>query len=295
MNLATLIKLLTLAGLIAIMLSMGLKVTFAEVLAATRRRRLVVLGLVVNFVLVPAVTLGLLYLVEASPMVAVGFLILAVCPGAPFGPPVVALARGDVPCAIGQMVILAGLSALFSPALLSLLLPQLLPTGEMRIDFLAIVRTLVVAQMLPLALGLGIHHWAPRLTQRITKPVGLLANLAMLGVLGLVLVREHETLATIRLRGWMGMLALLTASLVLGWLCWGPGPATRKTLALTTGIRNAAVALVIVSDNFADTPAVSAVVVYALVSILAILGFALVLAAVANPTAGRLQTETRTP
>lgn len=295
MNLATLIKLLTLAGLIAIMLSMGLKVTFAEVLAATRRRRLVVLGLVVNFVLVPAVTLGLLYLVEASPMVAVGFLILAVCPGAPFGPPVVALARGDVPCAIGQMVILAGLSALFSPALLSLLLPQLLPTGEMRIDFLAIVRTLVVAQMLPLALGLGIHHWAPRLTQRITKPVGLLANLAMLGVLGLVLVREHETLATIRLRGWMGMLALLTASLVLGWLCGGPGPATRKTLALTTGIRNAAVALVIVSDNFADTPAVSAVVVYALVSILAILGFALVLAAVANPTAGRLQTETRTP
>ncbi|MGE5195203.1 MAG: bile acid:sodium symporter family protein [Deltaproteobacteria bacterium] len=284
MNLASLVNLLTVAGLIGIMLSMGLKVKFEEVAASIRKPRLVVLGVVANFVLVPAVTIALLYLFDTVPLVSVGFLILAVCPGAPVGPPFAAVARGDVPCAIGQMVVLAGLSAVLSPALLGALLAQLLPASELRVDYLAIVRTLLVAQILPLAIGLAIHHLAPRLTERIAKPVGLLANLVLLIVIVLILGREYETLAMIKLRGWFGMLFLLAASLGIGWLCGGPGPATRKTLAVTTGARNAAVGLVIVSSNFADTPAVTAVIAYALVSILGTLGCAFVFAAVPEPT-----------
>jgi hypothetical protein len=51
----------------------------------------------------------------------------------------------------------------------------------------------------------------------------------------------------------------------------------RKALAVTTAARNAAVGLVIVTSNFAGTPAVTAVVAYALVSILGALGFAVLL------------------
>src|SRR5262249_23173900 len=145
MDLASLVKLLTIAGLVAIMLSVGMQVKVEEVAAATRRPRLVALGLVANFLLVPAVTMGVRYVFDADPLVSVGFLILAVCPGAPVGPPFTAVARGDVACAIGQMVVLAGLSAVLSPALLGLLLAQLLPAGDLHIDYLAIVRTLLVA------------------------------------------------------------------------------------------------------------------------------------------------------
>ncbi len=284
MNLASLVQLLTVAGLIVIMLSMGLKVTFAEVLAAMRKPRQVVAGLAANFVLVPAVTIGLLYLFNANPLVSAGFLILAVCPGCPVGPPFAALARGDVPHAIGQMVILAGVSALLSPALLCVLLAPLLSDSELRLDYLAIVRTLLIVQILPLAVGLAIHHAAPQWTKRISKPVNLLANLLLLAVVGLLLYKEYETLALVRLRGWIGMLLLLLASLGIGWLCGGPGLATRKSLALTTAARNAAVGLVIVSTNFADTPAVTAVVAYALVSILAALGCAVLFAAMPEAT-----------
>jgi BASS family bile acid:Na+ symporter len=280
MNLASLANLLTVGGLAAIMLSMGLTVKFEEVTASFRKLRLMVLGIVANFLLVPAVTVGLLYLFGANPMVSVGFLILAVCPGAPVGPPFVAVARGDVPCAIGQMVVLAGLSAVLSPALLGVTMPQLLPASELRIDYLAIVRTLVVAQILPLAVGLAIRHRAPLFAGRIAKPVRVLANVMLLAAIVLLLVREYETLQLIRLRGWFGMLLLLAASLGIGWLCGGPGPATRRSLAVTTGARNAAVGLVIVSKNFADTPAVTALIAYALVSILGTFGCAFLFAAV---------------
>lgn len=285
MNLAHAVQLLTVAGLLAVMLSMGLAVQVREVAAAARRPRLVLLGIVANFVLVPAVTLALLRLFDASPLVSVGFLILAVCPGAPVGPPFVAIARGDVPCAIGQMVILAGLSAPLSPALLSLLLPWFLPAIELRIDYLAIIESLLVAQILPLAFGLVIHHLAPGLAERIARPVGLAANLLLVAAVVLILAREYPTLETIRLRGWFGMLLLLVASLGIGWVCGGPARGTRKALALTTSARNAAVALVIASKNFADTPAVTAVIAYALVSILGSLGCAFLLAGLKDSTA----------
>jgi BASS family bile acid:Na+ symporter len=283
MNPAIVINGLIVAGLVAVMLSMGLKVTIEEVTASIKQPRLVLMGLVANFVHVPAATAMLLYWFRPEPVVSAGFLILAVCPAAPVGPPFAAVAKGDVSYATGQMAILAGLSAVLAPALLSVILPRLLPASELRIDYLTIVRTLLVSQIVPLAIGLGIHHWAPNLTGRIAKPLGLLANLLLVGVVVLLLVREYESLATIRLRGWLGMITLLAASLAIGWLCGGPGRARRKALAVTTGVRNAAVALVIVSANFAQTAAVTAVVAYALVSIFATLGFALLLKALPEP------------
>jgi BASS family bile acid:Na+ symporter len=151
------------------------------------------------------------------------------------------------------------------------------PESDLHIDYLAIATTLIVTQMLPLGVGLCIHGRAPRLTGWLVKPLGLLANLLLFIAVGLILATQYQTLDAIRLRGWGGMLLLLAASLGTGWLCGGPTHATRCTLAVTTGVRNAAVALVIVSANFVDTPAVTAVVAYALVSIFGTFGCAVLL------------------
>ncbi len=261
------------------MLSMGLKGRVEDVAASLRKLRLVVAGLVANYVLVPAATIALLYLFDADVMVSVGFLILAVCPGAPVGPPFAAMAKGDTTYATAQTVMLAGLSALLSPVLLGVLLPRLLPASDLSIDYVAIVGTLLVSQMSPLGIGLGIHHFAPKLAGKLAQPLGLIANILLMGAVVLMLINEYESLAAIRPRGWIGMILLLSASLGIGWACGGPGRATRKALAVVTASRNAAVALVIVSSNFAGTTAVTAAIAFALVSILATLGAAILFAA----------------
>jgi BASS family bile acid:Na+ symporter len=155
----------------------------------------------------------------------------------------------------------------------------------LQIDYLVIVKTLLVSQMAPLGIGLGLHHLAPTFASRIAKPVGLVGNLLLVSVVVLVLAQEYDSLATIRPRGWIAMALLLAATIGIGWICGGPARATRKALAMTTGVRNAAVALVIVSGNFADAPAVTAVVAYGIVSIFATLGCAFALAAVPEPAA----------
>jgi BASS family bile acid:Na+ symporter len=267
------ITLLNVTALLSIMLSMGLQVKWQAVMTSTRPVLMVVLGLFANYVLVPAVTLGLLYMFQAEPMVSAGFFILAVCPGAPIGPPVTGIAGGNVPWSIGMMTILAASSVFLSPALLSLLLAWAAPASNLRIDYLAILRILLVAQMAPLAVGLFIHHWVPKLTQWIARPIGVLANVLLLALVGLIVLTQYETLADIRLRGLIGMGLLLLASLAIGWLSGGTDIAIRKALAVTTAARNVAVGLVIATSNFAGTPAVTAVVAYSLVSILGALGF----------------------
>ena len=65
----------------------------------------------------------------------------------------------------------------------------------------------------------------------------------------------------------MGMLALLLASWVAGWLLGGPGADNRRTLALTTSLRNVGVGLVIATTNFGGTAAVTAVLAYGIFEI----------------------------
>jgi glycogen operon protein len=176
-----------------------------------------------------------------------------------------------------MMLVLAGVSASLSQALLGVLLDRMGPGRNLHINYPAIVRTLLTTLLLPLACGLGIRRVAPRLARAIAGPAGLLGNLLLLALVGLIVATQHETLAAILPRGWLGMGLLLGANLGTGWCCGGPGGAGRKALAVTTATRNVAVGLAIATGGLAGTPAVTAVVAYGLVSIVGAMGCALLL------------------
>jgi BASS family bile acid:Na+ symporter len=275
MGIDALVKILNFVALVAVMLSLGMKVHPAEVLAAARQLRLMLLAILANFVLVPAITVALLRVFQAPPEASIGFLILAVCPGAPVAPLFTSLARGDASLATGLMVVLAALSAPAAPALLSMLAAWVAPQSTVVFNYGGIAVTLLVTQLLPLGVGLAAHFWIPKITGRIAGPVSAIANLLLIIVVVLIVATQFHTLEAFRLRGWIGMLLLLAASLATGWICGGTSGNVRRTFAATTGPRNAAVGLVIVSTNLADTPAMTAVVAYALVSIFGTLAWAL--------------------
>lgn len=265
MELQRLVNVLVPITLIEMMIAIGLGVAVGEVLAVARDWRLLVRAALANYVCVPAVTLGLLLLFHANPMVAVGFLILAACPGAPFGPPVTAIARGNMAAAVGLMIVLAGSSALLAPLILRLCVPLI--AGDARgagVDATKLVTTLLVTQLIPLCAGLGVRQLCPTAAARMLKPANRLSALLTLVTISLILVLRYQTLLAIRPRGVFGMLALLAASLAIGWLLSSPGRENRRAMALTTSLRNIGVGLVIANDAFAGTPALTAVVAYGL-------------------------------
>ena len=275
MSLDRLINILVTITLIEMMVLIGLRVRFAELIDTARNWRLVARAGAANYLFVPAVTVVLLISFDASPMVAAGFLVLAVCPGAPYGPPFAGIARANVPAAVGLMAILAGSSAIISPVLLRVLLPQVAGGEAPRINVIGIVSALLVTQLLPLLLGMLVRHRYPQLAEKLLSPLELLSKILNLSAAALILGTQFPMLAEIRPRGFVGMLILLSASLVIGWLAGGSDSGTRKTMALTTSLRNVGVGLVIVTGNFAGTPAVSAALAYGIVEVLGSLLLAL--------------------
>ena len=282
MSIDQVINLLATVALIELMLTIGLDAAVKDIATVATDYRAVLGAMLANYVVVPAVTVGLLLLLGASPMVAAGFLVVAVCPGAPYAPPFTAIAKGNVARAVGLMVILAGSSAILAPLLLKLLLPVVAGNTPVAVNAGRIVATLALSQFLPLCVGLFVRARYSPLAIRLTKPLRQLSTLLNVALIVLILVVQFRMLKEIRLTGYAGMLVLLVASILAGWLLGGPGRANRDTLAITTAVRNVGVALVITSAAFPNSPAIAATTAYALLQTLTI--------ALTATTLGRLST-----
>ena len=274
MTIDNVVNLLAVLTLIEMMITTGLGVEFFAVLKVARRWRLVARALVANYLLVPAGAVVLLLLFNASPMIAAGFLIAAVCPGAPYGPPFTSMARGNVPLAVGLMVILAGSSAVLAPLLLGLLVPLVAGSAELNINILKMVITLLGAQLLPLGLGLLLRAQRPNLAERLKTPASRLSLWLNLITLAVVFVAQFRMLAEIRLRGYFGMLCLVLLCLAIGWFMGRRRDDSVKGMVITTSVRNVGVSLVIASASFPGTAAISSATAYALFQTLVIAGLA---------------------
>lgn len=258
------INLLVTITLFEMMVAIGLGVPLSDVWGVARSGRLLARAALANYVCVPAVATSLLLLFQAEPLVAAGFLITAVCPGAPYGPPLTALAKGNMGVSVGLMVVLAGSSAIVAPLLLYWLLPWISGGKLLQIDAAKMVATLLTTQLLPLALGLALRQWRPRLAKLLLKPANRLSAALNLSVIGLIVAVQLDSLIAVRMRGLAGMLALVLAALAAGWLLSTPGGGDRKAMAITTGVRNVGVSLVIAASSFPATAAVTATLVFGL-------------------------------
>jgi BASS family bile acid:Na+ symporter len=254
--------------LIEMMVTVGLRVTLVDLRGAAKNWRLLLQALLANYICVPAVTMGLLIVFHpADPLVSVGFLILAVCPGAPFGPLCTGIAKGNVIAAVGLMVALAGSSVIAAPLLLHFLLPWMSAGESLEVDAVKLIGTLLVTQLLPLCVGLGVHHYRPRLAEKLREPANLISLVLGVSTIAFIIVVQFQLFAEIKLRAWLGMGILLVASCASGWVMGGPGSDNRRALTLTTALRNVGVGLVIATGNFPGTAAVTATLVYGIFEI----------------------------
>jgi BASS family bile acid:Na+ symporter len=221
-------------------------------------------------------------------MISAGFLIVAVCPGAAYGPPFTAMAKGNVAVAVGLMVILAGSSVLCVPLLLQFLLPLMAKNQTLRVDAFKLIVTLLVSQLLPLFAGLCLHQWRPAMANKLKHPADRMSGALNLWTLGLIVVAYFRTLAAIRARAFIGMLSLVAASMGAGWLLGEMGSENRKAMGFSTSVRNVAVSLVVATASFPGTPAVTAALVYGLLQTVALAAISMAwgsLGAPAEPTA----------
>jgi BASS family bile acid:Na+ symporter len=259
----TVVEFVTTVFVLSTMFSMGVKLSVGQLVDALRKRRLLAKSLAVNLVAVPLIAYLLVRTVSVETGFAAGIVLLAVSPGAPFGPKLAEISDSDVAFASGLMAILCMLSVVTIPVSLLLLLP-----GDVTVDPLAIGRMVLGIQLVPLLLGLGTSFALPSLADRLYPPVQRLSDYTFIGLILLLVVVYSDSMVSLVGTGTLGLSAVAVgASLALGYGLGGPARVTREVLATTTAARNAAIALFIATTGFSDPNVLTTVLAFSFIGV----------------------------
>ena len=216
--------------------SMGLQVDIPAVLKTLRSVKLLVLVLVWGWVVGPV--LGYLItrvLPLAEPFAAV-VLLTSLAPCAPFLPPMIGKARGDVNFA-GAFIPLAAVgTVVFMPLLAPLMIKGL------TLSAVALAKPLVITVLIPLLVGALVRTYAAAMATKIFPVVKLIAGLSTaLTVLFCLLLYGRQMLET---AGSFALLSMTVFMIVLGLITYrfgfGLRQDQRSVMSLGMGTRNIA-------------------------------------------------------
>ena len=255
------------------MMAMGVGFSVRQIIDALRTVRLVSLALLANFVAMPLAALALDKMLKLDEPLGVGLLLLGAAAGAPFLPKLTELAKGNLPFAVGIMVLLAVGTVGYLPLVLPLLLPGVtVNSGK-------IAGWLFLLTLLPLAVGLVLRAQYTEVAARVKPVLDWVCNLSLVPmVLLLAAGNIDKILHVFGTRGILAGFLLIALGFGIGWTIGGPSVDTRRTLALGTGQRNIAAALVVASESFSDPSVVIMVIVVTIVGLLTLMPLCHVLA-----------------
>jgi BASS family bile acid:Na+ symporter len=252
-----------LAFVISSMLAMGVGLSISQIVQPLRNPRLIVFALLSNFVLMPLCAYALSTLLRLDQPLGVGMLLLGCAAGAPFLPKLAELAKGNLPFAVGTMVLLMVVTVGYLPVVLPLLLPGV------AVNPAKIAQSLVLLMLLPLGIGLALKSRYEELAAWVKPVLDQISNLSLvLLVLLITAANIDKVLEVFGTRGILAGLLFIALGFAIGWLLGGPGNDTRRVLALGTAQRNIAAALVVGSQSFSDPRVVVMVIVVAIVGLI---------------------------
>ena len=263
----------TLSFVVSSMLAMGAGLTVPQIFEPLRNARLVVLALLANFVLMPLGAFALAKVLWLDEPLGIGLLLLGCAAGAPFLPKLAELAKGNLAFAVGAMVLLMAVTVGYLPIVLPLLLPGV------TVDPWKIARSLVLLMLLPLAAGLALKARYEVLARRVKPVLDKISNVSLiLLVLLITAANLGKVLQVFGTRGILAGLLFIAWGFGTGLLLGGPDADSRRVMALGTGQRNIAAALVVASQSFSDPKVVVMVIVVAIAGFIILMPLARALA-----------------
>ena len=255
-----------LAFVISSMLAMGIGLSISGIIHPLRNPRLIVFALLSNFVLMPLCALALSTLLRLDQPLGIGMLLLGCAAGAPFLPKLAELAKGNLPFAVGTMVLLMVVTVGYLPVVLPLLLPGV------AVNPTKIAQSLVLLMLLPLGIGLALRSRYEELAARVKPVLDRISSVSLIMLVLLITAANiDKVLEVFGTRGILAGLLFIAFGFAIGWLLGGPGNDTRLVLALGTSQRNIAAALVVGSQSFSDPRVVVMVIVVAIVGLIVLM------------------------
>lgn len=218
-----------------------------------------VVGLVAQFVLLPAATCLFCWVLRIEPQLALGMLLVAACPGGSFSNIMTWLGRGNVAVSVSMTAVSSLAATVLTPlnfAFYGWLNPHTRAyLTEIALEPGGILLLVLLVLALPLVLGMITGRRLPELVRRSEKPLRVISLVVFLGFVAIAF-SNNLALFVERFHSFFWLVVfhnLLALSLGygMGWLLRLP-VSDRRAVTMEVGIQNSGLGLVILFTFFPE-------------------------------------------
>ena len=235
-------------GLGLIMLGMGLTLKMEDFLHVLHYPKWIGLGLVLQFTVMPLLGWGLAKLFQLPPFFAVGMILVASCPGGTASNVIAYLARANVALSV-SMTAFSTLGAVVMTPFLTLQLSG----SYLDVSALGLVYSTVKVVFLPVALGLVMNRYLPKLTQKLIPFSPPLAAVLISLIVASIVAQGKDIILNSGFQLLLALLCLHVLGFVLGflisWMAFKKWEVA-KTISIEVGMQNSGLGVVLARENF---------------------------------------------
>ncbi|MEO0486656.1 MAG: bile acid:sodium symporter family protein [Pseudomonadota bacterium] len=243
--------------LAVVMFSIALELRPGDFARLLRAPKPVLTGLFSQFVVLPALTFGLVLALEPSPSIALGLILVAACPGGNISNFITQRAGGNAALSVTMTACATVAAILLTPANIAFWGSLYPPTREIlratAIDPVSVAITVSFMLVLPLVLGIYINVAQSRIAARLRRPLQVLSMAIFVAFVLLALGANWSLF--LEYASAVAALVLAHNAMALGAgyglaSAMGLSSYDRRAVTIETGIQNSGLGLVLIFGFF---------------------------------------------
>ncbi len=259
-----------------IMFGLGLSLTLGDFARVLKQPKAVIIALLCQLILLPAICFGLVMAFQLPPVLAVGMMMLAASPGGTTANLYSHLFRGDVALNISLTAVNSVLAVFTLPIITNLAIAYFDPfDDQLGLQWAKTVEVFAIV-LLPVALGMLVRRFRPGFADAMDKPVRIASVVILVVVIAgavasnwALLIANFAQLAAITVL--FCLISLTIGYLVPRWLRVGRRQAIAASFEI--GIHNATLAIVIAQSVLLSTELSLPAAVYGVLMFFIAFGF----------------------
>ena len=240
-----------------VMFGVALGIKLEALKEIVHKPKSILVGIFLQWVALPAVTFAVAMALSPfiTPMIALGMILIASCPGGNISNFLSALSNGNVALSVSLTAITTSLSPVITPlnfffwgSLYSHFISIRGDIPHLVIPFLPMLEQILLLLGLPIVLGLLFARYFPQATKRISKPLQMLSVALFIGMIVVSFAQNFKLF--IDNIFYVFFIVMLHNGVALATGYWGGrlarlSPYNIRTLTIETGIQNSGLGLIL--------------------------------------------------
>ncbi len=258
-------------ALFIIMLGMGLSLKLGDFKLVASKPKAVALGLLAQMLMLPAMAYLIVLALDLQGALAMGLLILALCPGGTTSNLYTYLAKGDIALSVTLTSVVSLLAPFIVPFMIVIFMGLVMGEGQqIELPVLKTIIQLVVITIIPIALGMTINHYKPGFSAKAENPVKIFSVLFLLLIVIGIVAKNINHMADYFSQAGVAALVLNLSCMIMivGYAIAKLAKlneAQSKAISIEVGFQNGTLAIVIALTLLQNTEMAIAATCYSLI------------------------------